>query len=80
MDKKEVIKALQAICDGYVGMTADGYIIVANPDATEEAIALGGVDPNIVVDCQKLIHYLNNSIFCLAKLDKISIEEDEEGN
>lgn len=52
---REVLQALQAICEGYPCTFADGYICVENPEASAEAVALGGVNPNLVIDCGKLL-------------------------
>jgi hypothetical protein len=52
----ETDKALVAILEGYPASFADGYITVENPDATPERIALGGVNPNLVIDIQALRH------------------------
>lgn len=54
----DIRKALQAICEGYSGEITEGYIIVANPEATPEALALRGVDPNLVIDVGFLLERL----------------------
>ena len=56
---KEIYEALQAICDGYPGVVSDGYIVVNNPDATPEALALGGVNPSLVIDAKLLLMLLD---------------------
>lgn len=55
---RDWIKTLTAICEGYSPQPAEGYIVVENPDATPEALALGGVDPNLVIDCGELISFI----------------------
>lgn len=54
----EAANVLQAVCEGYGGTFAEGYIIVENPEATAEALALRGVNPNLVIDCRKLLAVL----------------------
>jgi hypothetical protein len=58
MDKREARVILQAIADGYTGTICDGFIVVENPDATPQNLALGGVDPNLVIEAKTLIALL----------------------
>jgi hypothetical protein len=51
---KEIWDALTAIVDGFEGKVEHGFIIVENPDATPEALALGGIDPILVIDANIL--------------------------
>lgn len=56
---KDIYDALQAIIDGETGEVSNGFITVHNPDATPERIALGGVDPNLVIDAKILLMLLD---------------------
>ena len=48
---REVLEILTAISEGYAAEGADDrFVIVENPKATEEAIALRGESPNLVLD------------------------------
>lgn len=69
---KEIDEALVAIAEGYSVQGADGYIIVANPDATEERIALAGVNPNLVIDVARL-----RSILCKHQATALPPSERE---
>ena len=64
---KEWIEALQAICEGYTQLPAEGYIVVENPDGDAEGVALRGANPNLVIDCQRLIFVLQNSKLLLPE-------------
>jgi hypothetical protein len=57
-EKKEIQWAIQAIADGYEGSVNGGFIVVANPDATPEALALRGESPNLVIDARLLLSML----------------------
>lgn len=55
---REEIAVLQAISDGYTGKIEHGYLVVENPDATPQSIALGGVDPNLAVSADAILSLL----------------------
>lgn len=61
-DVKEWIKALEAIEDDYPVEVSDGFIVVENPEATPSALALGGVNPKLVVDCALLRKLLQEGV------------------
>jgi hypothetical protein len=55
-DKQNAIKTLRALCSD-TPLSVEGYICVQNPDFQED----NGSDPNLVIDVQELIYYLENS-------------------
>lgn len=56
---KEIWEALEAIKEGYTGEVKDGCIIVENPDADAEGIALRGANPNLVIKAEDLMMLLD---------------------
>lgn len=61
-EKEECIAALDAMLEGEPIEIEHGFISVHNPDATDEAIALQGINPNLVIDLQKLKSFLEEAV------------------
>lgn len=70
---REEIAVLQAISDGYTGKIEHGYLVVENPDATPQSIALGGVDPNLAVSAESILTLLGPAPSESVGRDKASI-------
>lgn len=61
MSDNRAAASLQAISDGYTGKIEHGYLVVENPNATPQSIALGGVDPNLAVSAAAVLSLLGNA-------------------
>lgn len=53
------ISFFQAVADGYSGKIEHGCLIVENPKADPQSLALGGVSPNLVLDATAILALLS---------------------
>lgn len=71
---RDVVNLLQAIVDGFEGKVQFGHLIVENPKATPESIALGGESPDIAITAAEILALLSDAAAIRAEATDVMVK------